>query len=298
MMRSGKRNKTLLSVLAAITIGILLFATALAVGEAGKEKSEYIAASQRLALHDLADAALQLEDAVKAGDVPAMNRAAGKAEAYLSRSGIKNCGNVYSIINGICTGEYDAEMSEKLSQAVRGALEGDGGEALRSLYKAEATEDETSAETTEDLLSSRVLKRIGRGGDDIAAKRAAAFACPNAVFDECDSAATGSYKYSGDNIFIAVEGESARVTMYCFDRDRDERYSVTAEEAAHTVEMIAKKEKLKLPHETQPILDGDVYRFVYKDEKKEGDPIIIFEVYADTGRLRKYDAVNYYHFDR
>lgn len=298
MAISDKRNKTLLSVLAAITVGVLLFATALAVGKSMKQKDDYVSAAQRLALHDLSDAVLALEEAAKAGDVPAMNRAAGKAEAYLSRSGIKNCGSIYSLINGICNGEYDTEMSERLSRAVGKAIEGDGGEALRSLYNTEETSEVTSEETTEDMLTSRMLKRIGRGSDDIAEKRARSFACLNAVFDECETDKAKSYLFSGDNIFVAVEGESSRVTMYCFDRDTDERYSVPPEEAAHTVNMIVKKEKLRLPSQTEPILDSGIYRFVYTDPKAADTPVLIFEIYADTGRLRKYDAVNYYKSER
>lgn len=286
------RNKTVFAIITAISIGALLLATAMAVGNAEKRKDDYIRQSQRLALNDLSDALVHLEEALKADDLTSVNREAGKAEAYLSRSGLEGCEGIYAIITGICRGEYGTEMAEELSQAVKSAIGGDGGEALRALCTA-GDPNEISEETTEDLLSSRVLERLGQGKDDIAAKRAAAFACPNAAFDACGSDIPECFKYSGGNIFIAVEGKSARVTMYCFDRELDERYSVSPEQAAHTVEMIAKKEKLRLPQDAEPILDGGVYRFVYTDEERS-EPLVVFEIYSDTGRLRLYNAVNYY----
>ncbi len=287
------QNKTLLAVLAAISIGLLLLATAMAVGNAEKKKDEYIKHSQRLAMNDLADALMHLEEALKADDFTSANREAGKAEAYLSRSGLEGCEEIYAIITGICRGEYGIEMAEELSRAVNSALDGDGGKALRAITGIREPREAEEEETTEDLLSSRVLERLGQGKDDVAAKRAAAFACPNAAFEECGSDIPQCFKFSGENIFIAVEGKSARVTMYCFDRELDERYSVSPEQAAHTVEMIAKKEKLRLPQDAEPILDGGVYRFVYTNEEST-EPLIVFEIYSDTGRLRLFNAVNYY----
>lgn len=286
------RNKNLLAVLAAVGIGALLLATALFAGNAERKKDEYIKQSRMLAMKDLSDALVHLGEAVESDDLPAINREAGKAEAYLSRSGLDGCGGVYAILNGICRGEYGIETVGALIRAARSALEGDGGKELRSIFGSDEP-DVAAEETTEDLLSSRVLERLGQGKDDVAAKRATAFACPNAAFEECITDIPECFRYSGGNVFISVEGKSSRVTMYCFDRELDERYSVSRDNAARTVEMIVKKEKLRLKGDPETTLDGGVYRFVYRDEETK-NPLVIFEVYSDTGRLRMYNAVNYY----
>ncbi len=292
---SKKKNKTLFAVLAAITVGVLLFAVALEVSKANEEKEKYISASERLALLDFADAVNEMERAAESGDIAGVNRAAGKAEAYLSRSGLEDCGVVYKVIGEICEGEYDGAACAELSEAVRKAIGGDGGAALRSLSDSEKIIPETGEETTEDLLSSRVLERLGRGRDDVAYGRAVAFACPNAVFRECDSDEENVFKYSGANIFISIGGESARVRMYCFDRDIDERYSISKEEAERTADMVIKKEKLKISENAQTELADGIYRILYFGEGDLSDTALVtVEIYSDTGRLRKYDAVNYY----
>lgn len=286
------RNKTLLAVLAAVGIGVLLLATALFTGNAEKKKDEYIKQSQMLAIKDLSDALSHLGEAVESADLFAINREAGKAEAYLSRSGLEGCGGVYAILNGICRGEYGIETVDALIRAARSAIDGDGGKELRSLTGSDEP-DLAAEETTEDPLSSRVLERLGQGKDDVAVKRATAFACPNAAFDECMTDIPDCFRFSGGNVFVSVEGKSSRVTMYCFDRELDERYSVSRDNAARTVEMIVKKEKLRLTGDPEMTADGGVYRFVYRDEETK-NPLVIFEVYSDTGRLRMYNAVNYY----
>lgn len=272
---------------------LILLATAFAVDNAKTEKRRYIESTQVLARNDLADAVKELEEAVRNGDKEAAFRAAGMAEAYLSRSGIDNCGALYAVISGICAGEYGMDICEDLVFAAQKALEGDGGAALRALAGESEPETEFFApETTEDALSARVLKRMGRGGEDIAEKKARAFCCPNAVFERCESNLPASYKYSGENIFIALEGKRPHVTMYCFDRDLDESHTVTYEDAAHTVEMVVKKEKLKLNDPPEQTFEDGIYRFAYRTDS--GDDLVTFEVYSDTGRLRRYDAVNYY----
>ncbi len=277
----------------AAVLCLLLLATAFAVDNAKSEKRRYIESSQELARSDLADAAAMLEEAVRMGDTEAAFRAAGMAEAYLSRTGIENCGAIYAVISGICTGEYGIEVCEDFALAAKKARDGDGGAALRALAGGSATETESLApETTEDALSARVLKRMGRGGEDIAEKKARAFCCPNAVFERCETDVPASYKYSGDNIFISLGGDRTHVTMYCFDRDLDERYTVTSEDAAHTVEMIVKKEKLKLDGDPEQAFEDGIYRFSYRSES--GVELVTIEIYSDTGRLRRYDAVNYY----
>lgn len=287
------KNSKIFIAVGAAGLCLLLFAVALAVGSAKTEKRRYIESSQEMARNDLADAAEMLEEALRAGDTEAANRAAGMAEAYLSRAGLKDCGGLYAIISGICSGEYGIEKCEEFTLAARKARDGDGGAALRAL--AEPLESETESlppETTEDALSARVLKRMGRDVSDIAEKKARSFCCPNAVFEICTTDIPASYKYSGDNIFIALEGEKARVTMYCFDRDLDERYTVTSEDAAHTVDMVVKKEKLRLTNTPEQTLENGIYRFTYLSES--GEELVTLEIYSDTGRLRKYDAVNYY----
>lgn len=294
---SKKQNKTLLAVLAAFLIGVLLFAVALEVGIAKKEKGRFIAASERLALIDFAEAIKEMEYAADLGDIAALNRAAGKAEAYLSRAGIGDCGELYGIIGGVCNGEYGAESLAVISDAAKKAVDGDGGEALRSLFNDKERRAEITEETFEDLLFARILERIGKGRDDVAYNRAVSFACPNAMFEECESGA-GTIKYAGENIFISIAGESARVQMYCFDRDVDNRYSVTEEEAMKTVKSLVKREKLKLDDGKTEYVDG-IYSTVFAGSGEYSDtPLVTIEVYGDTGRLRKYDAVNYYHIGR
>lgn len=293
---SKKKNKTILAVLASLLIAVLLFAVAFEVGMAKKEKGRFIAASERLALLDFAEAVEEMEYAARSGDIAALNRAGGKAEAYLSRAGIGGCGEVYEIIAGVCNGEYAAESLNAIFDAAQKALDGDGGAALRSLFDDSGRSAESAEETTEDLLSARILERIGKGRDDIAFSRAVSFACPNAVFEECGSG-SGDIKYAGENIYIAVAGE--RVQMYCFDRDVDGRYSVSKEEAAQTVRSLIKREKLKLPDGGESFYADGIYCAVFSGTGEYADiPLVTIEVYCDTGRLRKYDAVNYYRIVR
>ena len=277
----------------AAVLCLLLLATAFAVDNAKSEKRRYIESSQELARSDLADAAAMLEEAVRTGSKEASFRAAGMAEAYLSRAGIDNCGAIYSIIAGICSGEYGVDICEDLVFAAQKARDGDGGAALRALAGSTETETEPPApESTEDTLSERVLKRIGKGGENMAEQKATAFCCPNAVFERCECDLLGSYKYSGENIFIALEGKRPHVTMYCFDRDLDENHTITYEKAEHTAEMIVKKEKLKLEGGAEQTFEDGIYRFAYLSES--GEELVSIEIYSDTGRLRKFNAVNYY----
>jgi hypothetical protein len=139
-----------------------------------------------------------------------------------------------------------------------------------------------------------MMERLGRGRDDVAFNRAQAFACPNAKFDECKSGAPTSFAYSGENVFVLVSGDSSRVVLYCFDRDTDGRYSVTQEEAERNTEMLLKREKLRLGDGYTTETNG-VYRTLYYGKDELADtPLVTVEIYSDTGRLRLWDAVNYY----
>ena len=81
--------------------------------------------------------------------------------------------------------------------------------------------------------------------------------------------------------------------MYCFERELDPNHSVSEEDALQTAANVIKREKLKLRGEAHTELHDGIYRSVwYKDESKE--PLVVLEIYSDTGRLRLYDAVNYY----
>jgi hypothetical protein len=81
--------------------------------------------------------------------------------------------------------------------------------------------------------------------------------------------------------------------MYCFERDVDPRYSVSKEEAINTALNVVKREKLKLRGEAQTELQNGIYRSVWYNDESEA-PLVVLEVYSDTGRLRLYNAVNYY----
>lgn len=273
---------------AAVMTILVLFGTAFTVTRARNEKSRYVESEKKLALLDLRDALNEMEKALLAGDSSALNRAAGMAEAYLSRAGLGDTPEAYRTIGLIASGEYGDDECKALIDAVKNAINGNVG-ALRG---REARTAESEQETTEDMLASRMLERIGKGKDDVALARATAFACPNALFSPaiCDD---GCFKYSGDNIFIAVGGSNSRVLMYCFERELDPNHSVSEEDALQTAANVIKREKLKLRGEAHTELHDGIYRSVwYKDESKE--PLVVLEIYSDTGRLRLYDAVNYY----
>ncbi len=277
---------------AALMTALVLFGTAFTVSRAWNEKSRYMETEKRLALIDLRDALNEMEKALSAGDISALNRAAGMAQAYLSRAGLGDTPEAYRMIGLIASGECGKVECEALINAAEKALEGDNGAALGALRGREERAMETEAETTEDRLASRMLERIGKGKDDVAYSRAVAFACPNALFrpSACDD---GCFKYSGDNIFIAVGGSNSRVLMYCFEREVDPRYSVSEEDALQTAVNVIKREKLKLRGEAHTELRDGIYRCVWCADES-GEPLVVLEVYSDTGRLRLYDAVNYY----
>ncbi len=286
-----KKTKIALFCTSALLTAAVVFGSVYAVSRAMGEKSKYIDAEKKLALSDFCEALNEMEKAVSEGDTVALNFAAGRAEAYLSRARLGDAGEAYRMIALIASGEYGADECRILSEAAEKALGGDD-KALLSLKSVERREAEVREETTEDMLASRTLERIGKGRDDVALARATAFACPNAVFKEiiCDD---GLFKYSGDNIFIAVGGANSRVMMYCFERDWDPRYSVSEEEAMSTAQNVIKREKLKLQGEPKRELHDGVYRSVWlKDDSEEA--LVVIDVYADTGRLRLFDAVKYY----
>ena len=285
-MRS--KSKIAIYCAAAVMTVIVLFGTAFTVTRARNEKSRYVESEKKLALLDLRDALNEMEKALSVGDSAALNRAAGMAEAYLSRAGLGDTPEAYRTIGLIASGEYGDDECKALIDAVKNAINGDVG----ALRRREARTAESEQETTEDMLASRMLERIGKGKDDVALARATAFACPNALFSPaiCDD---GCFKYSGDNIFIAVGGSNSRVLMYCFERELDPNHSVSEEDALQTAANVIKREKLKLHGEAHTELQDGIYRSVwYKDESEE--PLVVLEIYSDTGRLRLYDAVNYY----
>ncbi len=291
-MRSIK--KTALVCTAAVAAIVLLFGTALAVGRARSEKTRYIQAELEMTRRDLCAAAEEMLIAMCNGDEAGLNRAAGKTEAYLSRAALGDCGEIYREIKRICSGG-SVEDCQRIVEAVKKAAEGDG-RALRDCSDGEIPSSYTEEETTEDQLASRMMKRLGKDRDNVALHRAQAFACPNAEFEECDCGIPLSFAYSGENVFITVSGETPRVVMYCFDRETDNRYSVTQEEAEKRVELIIKKEKLRLGELTTTEENG-VWRTVcYGKNDLCATPLVTLEIYSDTGRLRLYDASNYYKY--
>lgn len=272
---------------AALLTALVLFGTAFSVSSARNEKTRYIESEKRMALLDLRDALEEMDKALAEGNAAALNRAAGMAEAYLSRAGLVDTPEVYRRIAMIASGEGGESECRALIDAVKNAIDGNFG-ALRG--KEERT-TETEAETTEDRLVARMLERLGKGRDDVALARATAFACPNALFSpaQCDD---GCFKYSGDNIFISVGGSNSRILMYCFERELDPNHSVSEKEALQTAENVIKREKLKLRGEAVTEFRDGIYRSVWYSDEYE--PVVVMEVYSDTGRLRLYDAVNYY----
>ncbi len=277
---------------AAVAAVVLLVGTAITVTHAMNEKSKYTESEKRLALADLFNALEEMELAIREGDISALNFSAGKAEAYLSRAGLGDCGEIYGEIKNICAGMGGAEDCKRLADTIRKIADGDET-AFREFSGGEMPSDYTE-ETAEDPLTSRMMKRLGKSREDVALHRAQAFACPNAEFDECKS--HGSFAYSGENVFILISGNEPRVVMYCFDRETDCRYSVTREAAERSVELIIKKEKLRLG-EIRTTEESGVYRTVcYGKNDFSTTPLLTVEIYSDTGRLRLYDASNYYKY--
>ena len=290
-MRSIKKKA--LACTAAIAAVALLFGTALAVGHARSEKRRYIQSELEMTRRDLCAAAEEMLTAIRGGDEAGLNRAAGKAEAYLSRAALGDCGEIYREIKRICA-EGSEEDCQRLVDAVKEAAEGDG-RALRRISGGEIPPSHTEEETTDDLLSSRMMKRLGNARDDVALRRAQAFACPNAEFDVCDTSLPYTFAYSGENVFVLVSGDTPRVMMYCFDREIDARYSVDTEDADRISEMIIKREKLRLGEKRETERSDGIYRTVFYGKGDLSDvPLVKIEIYSDTGRLRLYDAVNYY----
>lgn len=286
-------KKTALFCAATVAAIALLVGTAMTVNRAMSEKSRYSEAEKRLALADLYAALDEMQSAIEQGDVSALNFSAGKAEAYLSRAGIDGCGDIYREIRNICAGSGGAEDCRRLADAVRKAASGDGA-AFRD-YKVDETSSSYTEETTEDGFTSKMMKRLGKSRDEVAFRRAQAFACPNAEFDECKSNST-SFAYSGENVFILISGAEPRVVLYCFDRDSDDRYSVTQEEAERSVELIIKKEKLRLGEHVTTEENGIRRTVCYGKDDLCATPLVTLEIYSDTGRLRLYDASNYYKY--
>ena len=286
-------KKTALICTAAIAAVLLLFGTALTVERAQNEKRIYIQTELEMTRQDLCEAAEEMLIAMKEGDSAGLNRAAGKAEAYLSRAALGDCGEIYREIKRICT-SGSTEDCIRLVDAVKSAISGDGS-AWRDISGGEVTSSHTEEETEEDFLSSQMMKRLGKDRDSVALRRAQAFACPNAEFDECDCGLSLTFAYSGENIFVMVSGETPRVVIYCFDRDIDARYSVPLEDADRTGEMIIKKEKLRLGEKSETEKVDGIYRTVYYGTGDLSEvPLVTVEIYSDTGRLRLYDAVKYY----
>lgn len=283
--------KRIIYCLAALAVAAALLGAAVISENSKAAKKRYADAEKTLALRDFCDALADMERALSESDVDELNRAAGRAEAYLSRASLGDVGEAYKIIRLVASGECSESELKPLISAAKSALAGDEL-AFLPFEAKEKHEAFPTAETTEDQLLAQILERIGEGRDDVAFARATAFACPNAVFEalECTD---GFYKYSGENIFVAVGGTGNRVLMYCFERELDPNYTVSREEAIKTAENVVKKEKLKLKGDPVIELCDGIYRSVwYKTDTAE--PLLVLEVYSDTGRLRLYNACGYY----
>ena len=209
------------------------------------------------------------------------------------------------MLDGICErasiGEYDIELAYSLSNAARCALAGDGGESLRGLAGPDKKNNSLNGADFEGTTDYLMLERIGRCEDKIALNRATSFACHNAVLYKCDSSASfpPSFKFSGENVFISLTSDGGHVLLYCFDRDAVVGCRVSSEAAENEAERLIQRERIKLPLGTEKLteVDGSVYRFDYTCEVDDVKTVIVrIEIYSDTGRLRKYDANNYYKF--
>lgn len=285
------RAKIALFCTAVILTAAAIFGSIFAVSRARSQKSDYMDAERLLALNDFCEALNEMEQAIAQNDMMALNFSAGKAEAYLSRAHLGDVGESYKMIALIAAGEYGSNECRLLIEAAEKSLGGDY-KTLLSLKSYSEIETEAYEETTEDMRASQMLERIGKGRDDVALARATAFACPHALFEEAECN-DGYFKYSGDNIFICVGRSNSRVLMYCFEREVDPRYSVSEEEVLNTAMNLVKREKLKLHGEVRTELCDGIYRCVWHNED-DNEILVVLELYSDTGRLRLFNAVNYY----
>ncbi|MCQ2354989.1 MAG: hypothetical protein MJ102_07830 [Clostridia bacterium] len=289
----GERRRFVLAVAAAAAAAAILWAAAAAVSGAEKkiEKSEY--AGRQLAAKAFSEAADELKKAAESGDKTALGRAAGRAEAYLSQAGIEGSGTAYSVIKRICIAENDNERSALirwLTDSAHAAEAGDGGKALRvPPDKVNGTE----VREHDGALIYSAFRSSEDAGEERAEEKAISFSCENVRLISVDGLTfPPSYCFSSENVFVRVSADGKHILEYCFDRDplRGREY-----DQAYGFEIaseIVRGEIADLSEDIRMSDFGEYYRFEWLTDS--GEIMVTAEIYGDTGRLRRFDALGYY----
>lgn len=290
-------RKKLMVVVAAVIAVALFFALIIN----GNELSKVTQSEARLARHDLADAAGEMVDAARhlSADDGAFRfaLAAGAAQAYLSRSQLDDCEEAYALIDELARrawGEEDiSAVCAAFAEAVSSA-ENDGGTALRELLASAQVKDMLFREqkANGDFLC---LRQLGDGGRASAERTARRFACRNCELWVCESNAfPPSYVLSGKNVYISLTYDGERVLEYCFDRNVDLARDVGEKKARAVAFSVLNGQRLgRLCEREESALENGIYRFCFTDSSFSHD-LAVVEIYADTGRLRRFSAVEYY----
>lgn len=325
--RMTERRRLALAIAGAVAVAATLLAASSAVADAEREAIRRIEEERMLSAVAFAEAAEDLYSAVEAGNAEDVIRSAGKAEAYLSQSGLKDCTEAYSVIDRICSMSRNKEerlaLAEWLAQAGKAVASGDGGEALGNLPSelwnnedgdedvngkenananstANANSNESRAEEGRELKIPNgaegfsAFRNSGDAGEENAKKKAKEFACENARLTLVKGLTfPPSYCWTSENVFVRVSADGKHVLEYCYDRDlcQDGR-DVGEEKARRKVMALMEGEIPELGSAPEVTVWEGVYRFEWRDA--DGRRRVMVEIYADSGRLRRYDAVGYY----
>jgi hypothetical protein len=256
----------------------------------------------RLARCDLADAAAEMSDTAsliykQEGDVIKFAQSAGAAQAYMSRARLDGCQNAYAFIDALIerarSGEDVRKACKDFANAVSKA-EKDGGEALRGLLASPTVSDMILQEqsTRTDFLR---LRSMGDGGLANAERTASRFACKNCELSICENNTfPPSYVFAGENVYISLTYDGERVLEYCFDRDVDLTRDIGEGSARAIALSVVEGQRLgKLREAEATRLNNGIYRFCWSDASFSHE-LAVAEIYADTGRLRRFCAIEYY----
>ncbi len=294
-----EKRKWRIVVVLSLAIAVAAVATVV-IRENALAKSN--AAAARFARCDFSDAAAEMAETAEMllNDEDAVYRfvlSAGEARAHLSRARLDGCERVYALIGSLVervrAGEDVISLCRAFSDAAS-RVEADGGKALCELLETKQVQEVLLREqgANGDFLC---LKGLGDGGKAQAERTASRFCCENCKLRLCDSYGfPPSYVFTGKNVYISLTYDGERVLEYCFDRDVDLSRDVGRERALEVALGVLNGQKLSVPNENVTISSADgIYRFYWKDEPA-GQELVVLEIYADTGRLRRFSALEYY----
>lgn len=315
-----KRGRILM--LVALGISAAALAAAVYIGavseRATRETAERTAALFRYDFYEsVQEMSVMLDGAPP--DTAGAVRAAGRAEAYFSRAAVPDCEGLYPLLDAVCAMLGDvpetesgnvgaaAALTRRLSEAAETAVSGDGGYGLRQLLAAQDVVELISHGSRTAARSSpgfEALEYAGDGGEEAALKTARRYAGKNAVLRRGGGVSfPPSYVWLGDNIYVCVTSDGGNLLEFRFDRDIDLSRDIGCEGAAEKAlkfvdEMkLRDRELLTMDASGTAATDG-VYLFKWYREGGDGgngaDALISVGIHADTGSLRRFDAVEYY----